>query len=275
MTSRCRLLAGDRRFRAFILGTIVFNAAVMGLATFEGFGASYGKLFAGLNAAVQVVFILEMAIRVMAFWPRLGRFFLDGWNVFDFAIVAASLVPEVGLLATVGRLARLLRVARVMSALPDLRLIVGTMLRSIPSMTHILVLLGLLMYVYAILGHSLFAAHDPRNWGSLAVALGTLFQILTLEGWVEIMTVSTAVRPWAWLFYASFIVTAVFVVINLFIAVVINNLEATRQEEAAGQASATRDDAAARLREIQKELAELERSLRGRAAAAVGDVPVT
>jgi voltage-gated sodium channel len=275
MSSWCRILAGNRRFQEFVLGTIVFNAVVMGLATFEGLRALYGPFFAGASAAVQGVFILEMMIRILAWWPRPGRFFRDGWNVFDFSIVAASLIPEIGLLATVGRLARLLRVARVLSAFPDLRLIVGTMLRSLPSMGHILALLGVLMYVYAILGHSLFAAHNPRHWGSLTAALGTLFQIMTLEGWVEIQAASMAVYPWAWLFYASFIVIAVFVVINLFIAVVINNLEAVRKEEAAGRQSLMQGNAAARLREIQKELSELERALGKGDGASGAAVPVS
>jgi len=275
MSGWCKILAEDRRFQGFILGVILLNAAAMGSATFEGVAASYGWLLAGFSAAVQGVFILEMVVRIVAAWPRPVRFFHDGWNVFDFAIVAASLIPDVGLLATVGRLARLLRVARVLSALPDLRLIVGTMLRSLPSMGHILALLGVLLYVYAILGHSLFGAHDPQHWGSLPAGLATLFQIMTLEGWVEIQAASTAVYPWAWLFYASFIVIAVFVVINLFIAVVINNLEAVRKEEAVGRQARVNANAAARLREIQKELSELERALGGVDGASGAAVPVT
>ena len=84
-----------------------------------------------------------------------------------------------------------------------------------------------------------------------------------------------AVYPWAWLFYASFIVIAVFVVINLFIAVVINNLEAVRREEAAGRQSLMGGKAAARLREIQKELSEVERELGSGDGASGATVPVS
>jgi voltage-gated sodium channel len=95
--------------------------------------------------------------------------------------------------------------------------------------------------------------------GGLFEALGMLVQaafviILTLEGWVEVYEQSAAATPWAWVFYASYIVVAVFVVINLFIAVVINNLEATRKEE-----TAAGDGAANVLQEIERLRAQVDR----------------
>jgi voltage-gated sodium channel len=163
-----------------------------------------------------------------------------------------------GAFTNVARLARVLRAARLVSSLPDLRLIIGTMLRSIPSMGHVLLLLGLLLYVYGVLGVLMFGQVDPRHWASLPRAAGTLFQILTLEGWVEIQAASREGHPLAWLFYGSFIMIAVFVVINLFIAVVINNLEATRREE---EELRRGDDVAARIAALRREIDALERSL--------------
>jgi voltage-gated sodium channel len=112
---------------------------------------------------IQVVFVAELALRLLACWPRPGRFFRDGWNVFDFVIVALSLLPVAGSFATVGRLARLLRVTRLVSVSPDLRLIIGTMLRSIPSMGNVALLLGLLVYVYAIIGFYSFSTWIRRT----------------------------------------------------------------------------------------------------------------
>jgi voltage-gated sodium channel len=108
-----------------------------------------------------------------------------------------------------------------------------------------------------VLGVHLFGQADPRHWASLPRAAGTLFQILTLEGWVEIQAASREGHPAAWLFYGSFIMIAVFVVINLFIAVVINNLEATRREEEVRRG----DDVAARIAALRREIDALERSL--------------
>jgi voltage-gated sodium channel len=112
----------------------------------------------------------------VACWPRPLRFFADGWNVFDFVVVAASLLPQSGTFAMVARLARLLRVTRLVAVFPELRLIVSTMLRSIPSMGHVIMMLGLLLYVYAVLGVAMFREEDPEHWSSLGVALLTLLQ---------------------------------------------------------------------------------------------------
>jgi voltage-gated sodium channel len=162
-------------------------------------------VFDALNFAVQVVFVGEIAVRLLAYAPRVHRFFLDGWNIFDFTIVALSLLPAAGPFATVARLARLLRELRVVSALPELRLIVATMLRSIPSLSNVIVLLGLILYVYAVVGVHLFAGIDPLNWGSLPRAGLTLFEILTLEGWVDLMDASLGATRWAWVYYVSFV----------------------------------------------------------------------
>jgi voltage-gated sodium channel len=136
-------------------------------------------------------------------------------------------------------------------------------------MGHVLLLLGLLLYVYGVVGYHLFHAVDPTHWGSLGAAIGTLFQILRLEGWVEIQARSATAHPVAWLFYGSFIVVAVFVVINLFIAVVINNLETARSEETArtDAAHAERDLLADVVR-VRAELDRLASRLRVRVDAA-------
>jgi len=171
--------------------------------------------------------------------------------------VALSLLPVSGALTNLARIARILRAARLISSLPDLRLIIGTMLRSIPSMGHVLTLLGLLIYVYGVIGVHLFGKVDPDHWGSLPRAASTLFQILTLEGWVEILAAGRDGHPAAWLFYASFIVIAVFVVINLFVAVVINNLEKTRREEEIRNAEST----TVHILVLRRAIDALERSL--------------
>ena len=128
-------------------------------------------------------------------------------------------------------------------------------------------LLGLILYVYAVVGVHLFAGVDPGNWGSLARAGLTLFEILTLEGWVDLMNASLAATGWAWIYYVSFVVLAVFVVINLFIAIVINNLEAAKRDERVLLDSQT-GALAARLGEIREQLEAIESALR-----AAHDVP--
>jgi len=226
-----RRVSDSAAFHAAVIAVILTNAVLVGLETSRSLVTTYGPLFSIGNAVVLALFIAELIIRAAAQGFRVTRFLRDGWNLFDFLVVALSLLPGVGAFATVARIARILRVARLVSVSPKLRLIVGTMTRSIPSLAHVSLLLGLLLYLYAVVGVNLFATSDPRHWQSLRAGLLTLFQILTLEGWVEVQAAVMDAAPWAWLYFASFVIIAVFVVVNLFIAVVLNNLDEIREED--------------------------------------------
>ena len=270
-----RRLADSPRFQQFILAVIVVGAVVIGVETSATLTARYHTAIVAVETLIQTIFVVEIAIRVLACWPRLAAFFRNGWYVFDFAVVTASLLPQAGAFAIVARLARLMRVTRLISVFPELRLIIGTMVRSIPSMGHVIVLLSLLLYVYAVLGFHFFRAADPTHWATLGTALLTLFQMLTLEGWVEIQGAVLEHHAWAWIYFSSFVFVAVFVVVNLFIAVVINNLESVKHEH---QIDADRANAQHALLEaiemMRMRLGELEDQLRaarpGTATAAEG-----
>jgi voltage-gated sodium channel len=258
-----RRIADNPRFQHVILFVIVVGAIVIGVETSTTLTARYRATIVAVEMLIQAIFVAEIGIRVLACWPRPAAFFRNGWNVFDFAVVAASLLPQAGPFAVVARLARLIRVTRVVSAFPELRLIIGTMVRSIPSMGHVIVLLSLLLYVYAVLGFHFFRQEDPAHWGTLGAALLTLFQMLTLEGWVEIQGAVLDTYPLAWIYFSSFVFVAVFVVVNLFIAVVINNLDSVKHEQ---QVDADRESDNRGLFEaiqtVRQRLEELEERLR-------------
>lgn len=243
------------------MALILANAVLIGLETSRTVMERQGGLLVLVSGLIQAAFVLEIVIRMIAYAPRVHEFFRDGWNLFDFSVVALSLLPAAGPFATIARLARVLRVSRLVSVWPDLRLIIGTMLRSIPSMGHVIALMSLLLYVYGVLGFHLFHDVAPEYWGSLPRALKTLFQTLTLEGWIEVADRSQ--HPMSGLYFTSFIVIAVFVVTNLFIAVVINNLEQVRSEQthAADEASA-HHAVLSRIEALKTELNELETALR-------------
>jgi voltage-gated sodium channel len=253
----------DPRFQQTIVGLIVINALVMGLETWPALAARWSQTFSLVNGVVQGLFVAEIVVRVLAHGQRPVEFFRNGWNIFDFSVVALSLLPAAGPLANIARLARVLRVGRLISGVPELRLIIETMLRSIPSMAHIVLLVTLLIYVYGVIGHHLFSKVDPEHWGTLGRAAQTLFVVITLEGWVELMSASVEATPWAWLYYVTFIVIAVFVVINLFIAVVLNNLEKVRSEMADAEAGATvlASDAMRELARLHARLDDLHAAL--------------
>lgn len=261
MTAICRRITESSIFHGAVMTVIVFTAVLMGLETSRTLMARYGPAFELLNTIVQVIFVLEIAVRMAACLPRLHMFFASGWNLFDFTVVAFSLLPQTGAFAMVARLARLLRVTRLVSVSSELRLIVTTMLKSIPSLGHVILLIAMLLYVYGVLGFHVFGEDDPANWGTLVRAMMTLFQILTLEGWVEIMEAGNEGHPFVWFFYGSYIVIAVFVVINLFIAVVLNNLEKAKSEQALEEDSHPARPLLERLSRIREEIDEIEKEL--------------
>jgi len=265
-------VVADRRFNALIVGAILVNAVLVGLETSEALVAPFGDLFFVLYLVISVIFVIEITLRLITYWPHPWAFFRDPWNVFDFVVIGLSILPVGGRFATVARLARLLRVLRVVSIMPELRLIVGTMLRSIGSMVGVIVLLALVVYTYAVIGVYLFGAYDPQNWGSLGAAVWTLFEALTLEGWLDLQAAVANDVPLSWIYFGSYILIAVFVVVNLFIAVILNNLERVKVEQAAEDMAAqttpdVESDLLRRVDTIRNELAELELRLKAQAEA--------
>jgi voltage-gated sodium channel len=220
-----------RWFEPAMIGLILFNGVLIGLETSREFVASYdGWLHLG-NDIILAIFIIEAALKLTAVAPRFSLYFRDGWNLFDFTIIVLSLLPATDEFALVARLIRVLRVLRLVSAVPQLRLIVATLVRSIPGMGHVVTLMSIIFYIYAVTGYHLFHEHDPEHWGTLGASLLTLFGIVTLEGWVQVMETALELHAWAWVYFVSFVLIGTFVMLNLFIAVVINNLEASKAAE--------------------------------------------
>ena len=251
-------ITGNPWFEYAIISFILLSAAVLGLETLPALVADYGAWFEAAHQIILAIFILEAALKITAVAPRIGRYFGDGWNLFDFSIILLSLIPATGDLALIARLARLMRVLRLISTIPKLRLIVDTLMRSIPSMGHVMLLMSIIFYVYAIAGYHLYHQHDPEHWGNLGLSMLTLFRVVTLEDWTDVMYTAMVLNVWSWVYFISFIFVGTFVIINLFIAVVLNNLEeakAERLEEL--RLPVSRDDLLKELAVTQSALARL------------------
>jgi voltage-gated sodium channel len=251
-----------RWFEPAMIGLILFNAVLIGLETSKEFVDQYGGWLHLGNDIILVIFIAEVILKLAAVAPRFGLYFGNGWNLFDFTVVVLSLIPATGEFALVARLVRVLRVLRLVSAVPQLRLIVATLVRSIPSMGHVIVLMSIILYIYAVTGYHLFGDHDEDNWGTLGRALLTLFQIVTLEGWVDVMETALEAYRFAWIYFVSFVLIGTFVMLNLFIAVVINNLEASKAAELEElRDPVTREEVLEELKRTRDALADLQRRL--------------
>ena len=226
MISFVQQIASSQWFERAIIALILFTALLLGIEAFPQFMTSdLQARFNLLHDLILGAFIVEALIKIMAASPRPWNYFKNGWNVFDFSLIVFSLLPAAGQFAMLGRVLRLLRVVRLINAWPELRLIVETLVRSIPSMLNITALMGLIFFIYGVLGFHLFHQHDPTHWRDLSYALLTLFRIVTLEDWTDVMYTAMELHPLYALYFVSFVIVGTFVVINLFIAVVINNLD--------------------------------------------------
>ena len=258
----CQKITAHKSFEHFVVAVILINGVILGLETSADIFEKYGDWLQMGNHLVLAIFILEAMIKITAVAPQWKRYFGDGWNLFDFTVVVLSLIPFTGDLAMVARLLRLLRVLRLISAIPELRLIVSTLIRSIPSMGNVLLLMSIIFYIYAVAGYHLFHAHDPEHWRSLGISLLTLFRIVTLEDWTDVMYTAMEMHPLAWIYFVSFVIMGTFVIINLFIAVVLNNLEEAKLESLERlQAPVSRDELLRELRQTQDSLARLHRRI--------------
>lgn len=239
------------RFRNFILGVIIFNAVILGLETSQNVMQTAGGLIAALDRICLAIFVIELALKLYA---RRGRFFLSGWNIFDFLIVGISLVPAAQGFSAL-RALRILRVLRVISAAPRLRRVVEGFVNALPGMGSVFLLMALIFYIGAVIATKLFGEMFPDWFGTLGQSAYSLFQIMTLESWsMGIVRPVMAVYPYAWAFFVPFIMVTTFAVVNLLVGLIVNSMQDAHQEEADAETDAYRDEVMERLRRIEERL---------------------
>lgn len=224
-------IVASKAFRGTIIAVILFAGVLAGVETNAALVEQHRGLLHALDAAVLAIFIGEIALKIASHGHRPLDYFRDGWNVFDFTIVALCLLPVGGSFATVLRLARTLRLLRLVSALPKLQMLVGALLHSLSSMGYVSLLLGLVFYIYAVAGIHLFGPHAPQHFGSLPVALMSLFQMITLDDWRTMYDGARAAAPVAaTIYFVSFILLGTMIMLNLFIGVVMNSMAEMQAE---------------------------------------------
>jgi voltage-gated sodium channel len=238
-------------FQNFVTAVILLAGVVVGIETYPAAVERYGSVLHGMNNIILWIFVAEIAIKMGAHGRRPWRYFLDPWNVFDFLIVAVCFMPINAQYVTVLRLARLLRVLKLVRALPKLQVLVGALLKSIPSMVYVSVLLFLLFYLYGVAGTFMFAENDPVHFRNLQLSMLSLFRAVTLEDWTDLMyinmygaanygydaatlaewnPVSRAMPVGAALFFVSFVLMGTMIILNLFIGVIMNGMDEAQKE---------------------------------------------
>lgn len=244
-------------FQRVVVALILLNAVTLGLETSDTVTERFGGALDLIDTALLWAFTAELALRVYAFR---GRFFRDAWGLFDLAVVAIAWVPATGALSVL-RALRILRVLRLVSVVPSLRVVVEAMLAALPGMGSIVLLMALLFYVFAVMAVKLYGEDMPEAFGTLGASLFTLFQLMTLDDWANIVKPAMERHPLALLFFMPFILVATFVVLNLFIGVIVESIQSLREEREAAEMAEAREeahaDAAVLLREIQALRAEM------------------
>jgi voltage-gated sodium channel len=214
-------------FQRTIVAVIVFNAITLGLETSDGIVASTGGVLHVLDRIVVAIFVVELGLRIYA---KGLAFLKDPWSIFDLGVVVLSLLPATGGLSVL-RALRILRALRLVSAVPGMRRVVAGLLSAMPAMMSIVLLLGLVLYVGAVLATEMYGDAAPDHFGHLGDSLFTLFQVMTGEAWPDIAAQVLPSHPSAWIFFVIFILISTFVALNLFTAVVVSAMEPERREE--------------------------------------------
>lgn len=235
-----------------IVVLIILNAALLGLETSAEVMQAYGTELVLIDHLILGIFILEIALLIIA---RGTDFFKDPWSVFDFVVIAIALVPATESLSVL-RALRVLRVLRLINKVESMRKVVGGLLSCLPSLASVVSLILIIFYVSAVIATNLFGQAFPELFGSMGNTAFTLFQVMTLESWSDGIARPVMEKfPYAWIFFIFFILIATFVIVNLFIAVIVDSLNSGASDK---DAQVTIDQSHA----LQSELLAMRQELR-------------
>lgn len=281
---KARNIVNSTWFNMTILALIILNGLLIGVQTYSHV-PSYVQV---IQLSILFVFFIEVVLRWHGRYST-RAYFADRWNWFDVFILIIGIIPEVAgivfpdmndqqnsVFATL-RVLRIVQLTRSIRAIEELRVLIGVLLRSIKSLSYIAVLFLLVMYIYAIMGVTLFknesylqsehlelTTSNPDPYGSLGEAFFTLFRILTAEDWTDLrynllhneyttkedaMNSVPNVSNWVVTSYhVSWMIIAAYLLVNLVVGAIVNNfqlvLDARREEEekfTKKKARATRD----------------------------------
>ena len=244
----------SRKFEWFITAVIVVNAVTLGLETIPAVTARTGSALFFIDRLILAMFVVEILSRLVV--CRL-EFFKDPWRVFDFVIIGVALLPATGSLSVL-RALRILRVLRLVSMVPSLRRVVGGLIAALPGMGSIVLLLGLVFYVFSVMATKLYGGIFPEWFGSIPKSAYSLFQIMTLESWsMGIVRPVMEARPMAWAFFVPFIVATSFTVLNLFIGIIVSAMQSEHEATATADRKLLQNEQEMILNEIRALRAEL------------------
>lgn len=243
----------NKLFEGFVIFIIIVSALLIGAKTYD-ISPLAGQVISITDWGITLFFLTEIIIRFLG-EERKTDFFKRAWNIFDTVIVVASLVPiENSEMALLGRLIRVFRVLRMVSIVPEMRLLLDALIKAMPQLGYVVALMFIIFYIYGAVGSLFFADINPTLWGDISISMLTLFRVMTFEDWTDVMYETMQVYTLSWLYYLTFIFFTAFAFLNMVIGIVVNTL----QEESDRIRLEEQGKAAITLHEIQDEIRELK-----------------
>uniref|UniRef100_A0AAQ4PNT3 Voltage-dependent P/Q-type calcium channel subunit alpha-1A n=1 Tax=Gasterosteus aculeatus aculeatus TaxID=481459 RepID=A0AAQ4PNT3_GASAC len=242
-------------FEYTIMAMIALNTIVL-MMKYDGASETYEAVLANLNIVFTSLFSMECVLKIIAFGVL--NYFKDAWNIFDCVTVLGSitdiLVTELGNNFINLSFLRLFRAARLIKLLRQgetIRILLWTFVQSFKALPYVCLLIAMLFFIYAIIGMQLFgniaieedgesAINQHNNFRTFVMALMLLFRSATGESWHEIMLSCLGSKgcdplsgnnepecgsQFAYLYFVSFIFFCSFLMLNLFVAVIMDNFE--------------------------------------------------
>lgn len=253
-------IRSNKAFELFVVAVILFSALVIGAKTYD-IPAHVLSIIVWLDRAITAFFFIELSIRFIG-EPNKRTFFKNPWNVFDTLIVVVSVIPiQDSEMALIGRLIRIFRVLRMVSIVPELRLLLNSLIKALPQLGYVILLMFIIFYIYAAIGSSFFVEINPVLWGDISIAMLTLFRVMTFEDWTDVMYETMETYPFSWIFYLTFIFLTTFAFLNMVIGIVVNVMENEHAEEAKEKAIADGDIT---IEDLSRQIAELKQLIEQR-----------
>lgn len=260
LQKRFQRIDQSKFFQSFVIAVIIISALTVGAHTYS-LHPSVELALDWMDSFITLFFLVELIIRYFAS-KGIKHFFSKGWNIFDTIIVLGSLYPAAGSTMLIARLLRIFRVLRLVSMIPELRLLVNSLLKAIPQMGYIALLMFVIFYIYAAIGSMLFAHINPVLWDDVSISMLTLFRIATFEDWTDIMYETMAVYKTSWIYYITFIFLTAFVFLNMMVGTILEIM--TQEHQSAREKEAGNDALPAtqgQVKALEKQIAALSQLL--------------
>lgn len=257
---RLKKIDASKIFQGVVIAVIILSALLVGAKT-HNLPPQAITVLSWLDIGVTVFFVVELTIRFLAYRDK-KAFFKSGWNIFDTIIVIGSLIPSGGSGVLIARLLRVFRVLRLVSMVPELRLLINALIKAIPRMGYIALLMFVIFYIYAAIGSIVFNDINPVLWGDVSISMLTLFRVATFEDWTDVMYETMNIYPISWIYYLTFIFLTAFIFLNMMVGTILEVMHEEHESHRAEQHGETSEGgepaSRAQIEKLEQELAEIK-----------------